>query len=74
MQIKVKDHPNLVKDTLSGAIINTNKDEFEKYNTKQAAMIAAKKSVTTEQRLDDLEKNVGEIKELLLKVLNNANI
>ena len=74
MRVKVKGHPHLVKDTLSGAIINTNTEEIENYAAKQAAMIAAKKSVSTEQRLDELEKNVGEIKELLLKVLNNANI
>ena len=74
MKFKVKGHNNLVKDSVSGAIINTNTEEMDRYKSSQAAMVARKKSENTEQRLDALEKNVGEIKELLLKVLNNANI
>lgn len=72
-KVKIKGQPGFLKDTVTGAIINTNVREKESYQSKQAAMAAKSRSVNSEARIDKLENDINEIKELLLKVLRDAN-
>ena len=72
MKVKIKDRRGIVKDMASGAILNTNVKEAEEYRAKKAAMSALRSADKTEERLISLEKDIGEIKELLLKVVNNG--
>ena len=43
--IKVKDHPDLVRDKRSGAILNTNKSELDKYIEKRDLLIKQKAKI-----------------------------
>jgi polyhydroxyalkanoate synthesis regulator phasin len=69
MHVKVKEASGLVKDTTTGALLNTKREEMEEYLTRKAALVARRKVDKTEERLDRLENQLDEIKELLLKAL-----
>ncbi len=59
-----------LRDTESGAIINDNNEEYKKY-------LAARKKIKSEnnlcQRIDDVEKDLKEIKNLLLSMVHRNN-
>lgn len=65
---EVEGHPDLARDSGSGAIINRNSYSYEQY------MQSYKKRMDKDNRLDDLEKTIHEtkkeidtIKDLLLR-------
>lgn len=69
---RVEGYPHLARDKISGAIVNINRSEIDR----------AKKIKTTSQenqrRIDKIEEDIGEIKSILLKMLeekhgNNGN-
>ena len=64
--IKVDGQPSLVRDRNSGAIININTTEFEK------ARLAKKAKKRQEQKLQDLENDVIEIKALLRQLIEKS--
>ena len=51
--IKVKDHTDLVRDSHSGCIVNTNKSQYNEYVTQRDARENEKKSM--KQDLDNLK-------------------
>lgn len=59
MRMKVKDHPDLAVDPRSGAVININKQEIQAAKARKAARMAEK------ERINKLENDVSEIKDLL---------
>ena len=61
--MKVKDHPGLVRDLNSGAILNINTEEIERARERK------KLRKEKEQEFEDLKNEVSEIKELLLKLV-----
>lgn len=61
--MKVDGAPGLVKDTLTGVVLNINKTETE------AARERKKLRKEKEQEFEDLKNEVSEIKELLLKLV-----
>lgn len=64
--IKVKDHPGLVRDSNSKAILNTNEDGLNKYREMRD------KEMKTAQAIDEVQKlrsDVDEIKDMLKKLL-----
>ena len=61
--VKVKDHDNLVRDSLSKGIINTNDTEYDEYIARRdAAEKAKEKSSNMEEDLANLK---GEILSLI---------
>ena len=64
--IKVDGQPSLVRDRNSGAIININTTEFEK------ARLAKQANKRQEQKLQDLENDVLEIKALLRQLIEKS--
>jgi hypothetical protein len=64
--IKVDGQPSLVRDRNSGAIININTTEFEK------ARLAKQAKKRQEQKLQDLENDVIEIKALLRQLIEKS--
>ena len=64
--IKVDGQPSLVRDRKSGAIININTTEFEK------ARLAKQAKKRQEQKLQDLENDVIEIKSLLRQLIEKS--
>lgn len=64
--IPVKDHPDLAKDTTTGAIVNINKDKYLRQKKLQ------EQRKTQREELDTLKSDVQEIKMLLHKLLENG--
>jgi hypothetical protein len=64
--LKIEDAPDLVKDTRSGAILNTNVKALEAYRKKREK---ADKVDKLETKVISLEQNINELKSLLLAVL-----
>jgi hypothetical protein len=64
--IKIEDAPDLVKDTNSGAVLNTNVQALEAYRKRREKL---NKVDTLENRVASLEENINELKSLLIAVL-----
>jgi hypothetical protein len=69
--VRIKDHPTLVRDIHSKAILNTDRNALEEY---QARVEYARKQQAekheTQMRLQKLEQNMDEIRSLLLDIAN----
>lgn len=57
--LKVKDHPGLVRDTRSSAILNTSQQELAKYREERDFKL---KLQNVMEKSDGLEQDVAEIK------------
>ena len=62
-KIKVQDHEDYVRDSSTNAIINTDIKSYKQYMTK----INAQRQ--TKEDIKDLQNEMSEIKELLIKIL-----
>ncbi len=60
-------HPGYVKDTKSGVIINTDTEEYKKF---LAAREANKNSKNLQRTIEDVQRDLKEIKSLLLQIVN----
>lgn len=67
MKLKVQDHENLLKDTVSGAVINTDSMALNKARRKK---LEAQSKVN---EIEQLKDDVAEIKTLLTQLLNRVN-
>jgi len=65
--IKVDGFPDLKRDSRSGAIINDNSYSYEEY------MKSYKLRIQKEERLDKIEQEIGELKDLLKQIVNHIN-
>jgi uncharacterized protein YqfB (UPF0267 family) len=72
--LKVTGHDGLVRDTSNGAIINSNKVEYEKYlKQKQVAeqrKLQLDKISEHSEQIQNIKTELGEIKSLILQLLN----
>jgi uncharacterized protein (UPF0276 family) len=67
--VKVENHNNLVRDTSSGAVLNTDRTGLQEYYRKRE--IAKKELLEREEnkmRLQKMEQEMQEIKELLKEI------
>lgn len=72
--IKVQDHPGLARDRYTNAIVDVNQDEYERYlTTKNAKRKQLQQIETMENRINNVEQNLSEIKSLLIKLLEDRN-
>lgn len=60
--IPVKDSPHLVRDPVSGAIINKNRDEHAR------CIAAQKKAKRVEERLSSLEDSMNGVRDTLSRI------
>ena len=68
--IKIENYENLVKDTKSGAIVNTNKSEFQLYmKRRQERNKNGDKLRNACKEINNLKTELREIKSLLVKAL-----
>lgn len=73
-KLRVKGHNDLIRDTKSNAIVNTNKSEFNLYmarikkREKQSDVIR-----DAVKEINNLKKEFYKIKELLLKVVDEKH-
>jgi hypothetical protein len=63
-------HPGYLKDTDSGVIINNNEEEYKKFLANREI---AKRNMNVCKRLDEVEHELRDIKNLLLQIVNNRN-
>jgi len=71
MKVKVEGHDNLVRDVRSKAIINTNTTEYQLYMARIRARERQGDAIrNTVKEINDLKKEMYEIKNLLKEVLN----
>lgn len=70
MKLKVQDHPGLVRDSRSGAIINIDSDAYKEYQNRKNLQ---KKVSGMSQEISDLKQSVDEIKSLLTQILQRTN-
>lgn len=63
-KIKVEGHSNLYRDTKSGAVINSNRSEYEQY------MKAKQNRNGMRNEINTLKQELDEIKQLLKKLTN----
>jgi hypothetical protein len=64
---KVSGHPDLHRDTSTGAIVNTDKQAFEAYKRQRQLSL---QSTTNAEDLQSLRQEMDEIKGLLKEVLS----
>jgi hypothetical protein len=64
--IKIEDTPDLVKDTNSGALLNTNVQALEAYRKRREKF---SKFDELENKVVSLEQNINELKSLIIAVL-----
>lgn len=66
---KVNGHPNLIRDTSTKAILNTNSTEYQNYvSLKKSKEIESKRIEDIELNMNILKNDIDEIKQLLLKL------
>lgn len=63
--LKIENEKALLKSVDSGAIISCDNDAFNAY------IIARDKKIFMEKRIDNLENQLSDIKQLLLRILEN---
>ena len=64
--LKVKDHPNLIRDVKSNAILNVDNDALNKYREEREQILKLR-SVVKEH--DQMKNDINDIKQMLLKLM-----
>jgi hypothetical protein len=73
MFAKVQDHDNLIRDMQSKAVLNTDKAGLQNYLQKrELAKKELSEKVESKQRLDKIENEMSEIKDLLRELIGRG--
>lgn len=71
MFVQIKDKDGLVRDMSSGAVLNTNRSEYENYvNRRHLAKKAKEQQSQQQEEINNLKHEISEIKQMLLALLN----
>ena len=65
---KIHGHENLIRDMRTGAVLNTDKNVLLKEQAKQRA---AAKEVARDHKINSIEQELAEIKDLLKKLISS---
>lgn len=68
--LPVKDHPNLVKDMNTGAVININKKEIQKRREYKEKIREEREKIN---KIDKLEEDIDEIRSLLHQLVGKLD-
>tara|TARA_R100001509_G_scaffold88980_1_gene50978 strand:+ start:118 stop:342 length:225 start_codon:yes stop_codon:yes gene_type:complete len=72
-EIKVKGHPDLVRDASSKAIVNKNLLDYENYMKASKFRMSERDKINNmEEDLSNLKNEINEIKSLLIDLVNKA--
>lgn len=70
--IKVKDKENLLRDSHSNGIVNSDTESYRNYINEYTRKINSNKKIEIlQEQVDTMKNDISEIKELLLKILNS---
>lgn len=73
MFVQIKDKKNLVRDTTSGVLMNTDREEFEAYYAERDQKIKElQEKQSLENKVNKLEEDVSEIKDLLRQLVTRT--
>jgi hypothetical protein len=71
MYVKIENKDGLIRDMSSGAVLNTNRTDYENYLTRkrQAELVKEQASKQVEE-INNLKNELSEIKQMLLALMN----
>jgi hypothetical protein len=73
MFLQVKEQQNWVRDTESGALLNTSREELEAYYAKkEIAKQKEKEKQALENKVNKMEEDITQIKELLQQLVSRT--
>jgi len=74
MYAKVTDYNHLIRDMNSKAVLNTDRIGLQEYYQKRdVAKKEQSEKIETKQRIENIEKDMAEIKELLREMIVKGN-
>jgi hypothetical protein len=72
--LPVQDQPGLVRDTKSGAIIYTNKNDINRSKERKRLRRQKQQQVDDlQQQVESLQNEIGDIKQLLINLVEKSN-
>ena len=70
--IPVENHPDLFRDSKTGAIVNKSTSDFDHYDKTGRKILSKEQRINNlEQKVDNLSDDIGDIKSMLQSFLNN---
>ena len=70
--IKVQGHDGLVRDSSTGAILNTNRGDYDNYMIVKNNVMARETEISRQaEEINNIKQDVSEIKDLLHQLLAN---
>ena len=71
MLVEIQDKDGLVRDMSSGAILNTNKTDYENYLSRREQAKQAKFQLAQQsEEINNLKNDISEIKQMLVLLIN----
>lgn len=71
MYVKIKTKDGLVRDISSGAVLNTNRTDYENYLTrKRQAELVKEQAIKQVEEINNLKNELTEIKQMLLALMH----
>ena len=72
--IPVENHPGLYRDSVTNAIVNKSKSDFDHYTKTRNKMLSKEERINhLEQKVDNLSDDIGDIKSMLQSFLSKSN-
>lgn len=72
--IPVENHPGLFRDSVTNAIVNRSKSDFDHYDKTRRKILSKEQRINNlEQKVDNLSDDIGDIKSMLQSFLSNNN-
>jgi len=70
--IPVENHPGLFRDSVTNAIVNRSKSDYERYTKTRSKMLSKEERINhLEEKVDNLSDDIGDIKSMLQSFLKN---
>jgi hypothetical protein len=71
---KINGEPNLIRDTRTNSILNTNNEEYSRYlNVTKIKQEEKSKVESIEQELNIIKEDINQVKNLLQQLLNSCS-
>ena len=70
--IPVENHPGLFRDSVTNAIVNRSKSDYERYTKTRNNILSKEERINhLEEKVDHLSNDIGDIKSMLQSFLSN---